>query len=338
MNKAALTLLREKNLAIHGLLENVKDIAPSGAKWYLAYMAVRLLEMHRVLKDTGSVYLHCDPTMSHYLKLVLDAIFGCQNFRNEIIWGYRTQGVSKKRWPRKHDIIFLYSKANEYTYSATMELQYYSKPFRHTKIDKEGRYYISTYLRDVWDHDETKPTISQSPERTGYPTQKPVKLLERIILASSREKDLVLDPFCGCATTCIAAERHGRKWVGIDVSPKAYELVQKRLNKEVAREDELFTLPVHFREDFLQRDDVVYLKLYGKHKTEEKRRMYGEQEGKCNGCKDHFKIVHLEIDHITPKNMGGGDNKDNLQLLCGYCNKIKGKRKMEYLLAALEKK
>ena len=88
VNKAALIMFREENPAIHGLLENVEAIAPSGAKWYLAYMAVRLLEMHRVLKDTGSLYLHCDPTMSHYLKLVLDAIFGWQNFRNEIIWGY----------------------------------------------------------------------------------------------------------------------------------------------------------------------------------------------------------------------------------------------------------
>ena len=88
-------------------------------------------------------------------------------------------------------------------------------------------------------------------ERTGYPTQKPVKLLERIILASSNKNDLVLDPFCGCATTCIAAERHERQWVGIDVSKKAHELVQKRLNREVAREGELFTLPVHFRERFL---------------------------------------------------------------------------------------
>ncbi len=198
---------------------------------YLAYMAIRLIECRRILKDIGSIYLHCDPTMSHYLKLTLDCIFGEQNFRNEIIWGYRTQGVSKKWWPRKHDVIFMYVKSKDYVYHPTMERQIYNKPFRHTKIDDSGKHYADTYLRDVWNHDETKPTISQSPERTGYPTQKPLALLERIINASSNEGDIVLDPFCGCATTCVAAEKLKRKWIGIDVSHKAYELVKERLVK-----------------------------------------------------------------------------------------------------------
>ena len=189
--------------------------------------------MRRVLKDTGSIYFHCDPTMSHYVKIMMDAIFGEKNFRNEIIWGYRTQGISMNWWPRKHDVIFMYIKSVEYVYYPSMERQYYKKAFRHTKMDEKGKYYVDTYIRDIWDHDETKPTISQSHERRGYPTQKPLKLLERIIKSSSKENDVVLDPFCGCATTCIASEKLNRNWIGIDISIKAYDLVRERLTDEV---------------------------------------------------------------------------------------------------------
>ena len=117
--------------------------------------------------------------MSHGVKLLMDSIFGKKNFRNEIVWGYRTQGVAMKWWPRKHDCIFMYVKSNSYTYHPTRERQIYQKAFRHTQIDAEGQHYVDSYLRDVWDHDATKPTISQSKERKGYPTQKPLALLER---------------------------------------------------------------------------------------------------------------------------------------------------------------
>ena len=237
-----LQTIKEDNIELYNFLNGVKNISSNKHYLYnycyLAYMAIRLMEMHRILKDTASIYFHCDPTMSHYIKLLMDIIFGEKNFRNEISWGYRTQGISKKWWPRKHDIIFMYSKSDTYTYYAFMERQYYTKPFRHTNTDQKGRYYVDTYIRDIWDHDETKPTISQSPERTGYPTQKPLALLERIIKASSTKNDIILDPFCGCATTCIAAEKLNRQWIGIDVSVKAYELVKTRLNKEVKGENE----------------------------------------------------------------------------------------------------
>ncbi|MCH9853843.1 MAG: GIY-YIG nuclease family protein [Alphaproteobacteria bacterium] len=237
-----LQTIKEDKDNIFNLLEAVKNIEgrTSYNFCYLAYMAIRLIECHRVLKDTGSLYLHCDSTMSHSLKLLLDCIFGEKNFRNEIIWGYRTQGVAMKWWPRKHDTIFMYVKKPNYTYIPTMERQYYAKPFRHTQIDDSGKFYVDTYLRDIWDHDETKPHISQSPERRGYPTQKPLALLERIIKASSNEGDIVLDPFCGCATTCVAAERLNRKWIGIDVSVKAFELVKTRLGEEVEWDGSLF--------------------------------------------------------------------------------------------------
>lgn len=230
-----LETIKEDNTQIYILLTAVKNLDSKHRKYnycYLCYMAIRLIEMKRILKDTGSLYLHCDHTMSHYLKLLLDYIFGEKNFRNEIVWGYRTQGVSKKWWPRKHDVIFMYVKSKSHFYFPLMERQFYTKTFRHTKKDKQGRFFVDTYLRDVWDHDETKPTISQSPERTGFPTQKPVALLERILKASSVEGDLVLDPFCGCATTCVASEKLNRQWVGIDISIKAYDLVQERLKKE----------------------------------------------------------------------------------------------------------
>ena len=163
-------------------------------KYYLCYMAVRLLELHRALKETGSLYLHCDPTMSHYLKLLLDVIFGEHNFRNEIVWGYRTQGISQVDWPRKHDVLLLYAKGKETFHVPLKETLYYDKPFRHTQIDEKGRHYVEVFVRDVWDGD-VKALISQSKERVGYPTQKPLALLERIINASCPPKGLVLDPF-----------------------------------------------------------------------------------------------------------------------------------------------
>ena len=208
---------------------------------YLAYMSIRLIEMHRILKDIGSIYLHCDQTMSHYLKLLLDCIFGTKNFRNEVVWGYRTGGVSKYYWPKKHDIILCFGKDVSKTFhKALKERVYYKKPFFTDNKDEQGRYYADVYQRDVWDDEETKPIINTSKERVGYPTQKPLALLERIIKASSGEGDIVLDPFCGCATTCVAAEKLNRQWIGIDVSHKAYELVRQRLKKEVEEKRDLF--------------------------------------------------------------------------------------------------
>ena len=231
--------IKAEYYGLYTYLNSIRDISEKKGKHYLynycylCYMAIRLIEMKRILKETGSIYYHCDQTMSHYIKILMDIIFGEKNFRNEIVWGYRTQGVSMRWWPRKHDVIFMFGKTDNCHYKPTVERQYYQKAFRHTKKDESGKDYVDTYLRDIWDHDETKPTISQSKERTGYPTQKPLKLLERIIQASSNEGDLVLDPFCGCATTCVAAEKLNRQWIGIDVSHKAYELVQERMQKEV---------------------------------------------------------------------------------------------------------
>ena len=192
---------------------------------YTSYMAQRLFEMHRVLTEKGSIYLHCDPTASHYLKLIMDAIFGEKNFRNEIVWGYRTGGVSKNHWPRKHDILLFYVKSMNYDHTPLQERIIYDKPFFSEQQDAEGRYYADVYVRDVWE--DIKPIINMSSERLGYPTQKPIALYERIIKASSNAGDLVMDPFAGCGTTIEAARKNNRNAIGIDILPFALRLINR---------------------------------------------------------------------------------------------------------------
>lgn len=212
---------------------------------YLSMMAPRLIELQRVLRDTGSLYLHCDPTASHYLKLLLDAVFGPQNFQNEIIWCYEIGGRTKKRWARKHDTILFYSKTDKFFFdwSAVAEPR---KPGTHmkAKLDDDGReyqekkdaksgkvyrYYIDegTIRPDWWVGPQQ--INREAAERLGYPTQKPVELLERIVAASSKPGDVILDPFCGCGTTIAAAEKLERSWVGIDLTYLAISLIKSRL-------------------------------------------------------------------------------------------------------------
>ena len=210
--------------AVRGLQE---ALGASGMLAYVSYMAERLPEMRRVLKATGSIYLHCDPTASHYLKVLMDGVFGADNFRNEIVWGYRTGGVSTRYWPRKHDILLFYVKTNAYRHNAPQERLIYERPFFNQQFNEQGQPYADVYIRDVWDGAEVRPVINVSRERVGYPTQKPVALLERIIRASSSEGDIVLDPFCGGGTTIVAAANLGRQWVGVDISPHAIDITQQ---------------------------------------------------------------------------------------------------------------
>jgi site-specific DNA-methyltransferase (adenine-specific) len=200
-------------------------------------MAVRLVEMHRLLKPTGSIYLHVDPTASHYLKLVMDQVFGGGNFRNEIIWQYRTGGASKDRWAQKHDVVLFYGKSKHTSFNPQKDKCYTRSKSRKAGIvnygagtaeffEDEVGVYNMVNARDVWDI----PYInSQSTERLGYPTQKPLALLERIILASSNEGDVVLDPYMGSGTTIEAAAKHGRQWIGIDVTHHAVATSLARL-------------------------------------------------------------------------------------------------------------
>ena len=315
---------------LYKYFDAVSMIGSRSAKYYLIYMAIRLIEMHRILKKSGSIYLHCDPTASHYLKLLMDTIFGHENFVNEIVWGYRTGGASKRRWSKKHDVVLLYAKnEKERFFDVQYQRIYYEKPFFTTKEDSEGRLYADVIFRDVWD--DIKAVLNMSKESTSYPTQKPLPLIERIIMASSKKNDVVLDPFCGCATTCIAAERLERNWIGIDISKKAYELVQQRLNNEVPVD--LFRGKPFFRNDRPTRTDINYKSTPTK---EDKQLLFGRQNSKCAGCGTNFEIQHFEIDHIIPSSQGGSHERENLQLLCSNCNRLKGNRPMEYLTQRLK--
>lgn len=256
---------------------------------YLIYMAVRILEMHRILKPTGSLYLHCDTTMSHYLKLMLDAIFGNDFFRNDITWKRFSAHNDGKRYGDISDHILFYTKTHQYTWNVVyvpysdkyVNANFTCKDKRgyythngltaeslsgggyeyeykgHTRIwkrplesmlelEKQQRIHMpkkkngipryKTYLdesqgvplQNIW---TDIPNVSGS-EKLGYPTQKPLALLERIITCSSNAEDIVFDPFCGCATACLAAKRLGRRWIGCDISEKAYTLIEQRLRRD----------------------------------------------------------------------------------------------------------
>ena len=331
---------------IHQIILAAEHTSDHSMMIYLMAMGMRLIEMKRILKPAGSIYLHCDPTASHYLKLVMDSIFGKKNFQSEVIWGYRTQGVSMSNWPKKHDTLLHYCGGMKPTFHPQMQRVYYQKAFRHTKIDDEGRHYADVYVRDVWDDDpETKALISQAKERTGWPTQKPLALLHRIINASSNEGDIVLDPFCGCATACVAAEQLNRQWIGIDIAPSAETITKYRLLEEVQPlQPELWhdvdanvivTSQVPIRSDIHQyREELKQSKLpnYRVHKNV----LYGKQEGYCKGCERHLEIRNLTVDHKHPQSKGGTDHPDNLQLLCQACNSAKGAGTQEELISRLK--
>ncbi len=376
--------IADREPALYQAIHTAELTHGRGMKSYLIMMAVRLLEMKRVLKETGSIYLHCDPTASHYLKMLMDSIFGKDNCRNEIIWQrFSAHNDAKNGFAKIHDILLFYAASSSTKFNKTYEpyqKEYIEKTYRYK--DERGRYttsplqarslsgggynYIYKGIQDIWkfplerlkELDETghihwpkrgkiprrkvyldtakgvpvkdiitdiKPLTSAHKERVGYPTQKPIALLERIIKASSNEGHIVLDPFCGCATTCVAAERLNRQWIGIDISEKAVELVKIRLEKELG----MFYDVTH-RTDIPKRSEK--LPKYDTHK----HTLYGKQEGVCNGCRTHFPFRNLTVDHIVPQKHGGTDHEDNLQLLCGACNSTKGTGTQAELIAKLK--
>ena len=220
-----------------------KVLQKSSLLAYLVNMTLRIAEIHRVLKPTGSFYLHCDPNSSHYLKLVLDAIFCAQggDFQNEIVWSYKTGGASKKRFSKKHDVILFYTKSNHYLFNPQKEKSYMMHKYGFKKSDFQideasGLQYSMVYQKDVFDI----PTIgSDSSERLGYPTQKPEALLERIIKSSSNEGDIILDAYCGCGTTVAVAEKLKRQWIGIDITYQSISLILRRLGDQNADIDNI---------------------------------------------------------------------------------------------------
>ena len=225
------------HIKLNSYISLISDMQGEELCAYMIMMSVRLIALRRVLKNTGSIYLHCDQNASHYLKLAMDCIFGSANYQNEVIWAYRTGGVPANRFARKHDNIFFYTKSDKYTFNESKEKSYIGlkKPGFATYghggkvyeiLSDENGPYRNVVMRDVWNMDATG-TLSH--ERLGYPTQKPIDLLKRIVVASSNEGDLVLDPFCGSGTTMAAAQACNRNWIGIDKNDYALIIAKKRL-------------------------------------------------------------------------------------------------------------
>ena len=376
----------------------------NGGSWkaYAIYMAVRLLEMERILKKTGSIYLHCDITMSHPLKLIMDCIFGVRNFRNEISWK-RNRPTSAKSFSRNTDVILYYTKSDKFTWNSIKEDLDAPHP-SYDKKDSKGAYFLQSCLTSPYNKKRSKlenwKGFLATPERgfelcektmnrleaegdlvygddgapyrkwrwegrnpgniwtditaagylknewCGYPTQKPLALLYRIIKSSSNPGDVVLDPFCGCATTLVAAETvsekvnghersQHRQWIGIDMSNEAVNLVMKRLrDQSCVRESaiERFSEPP-------ARTDIKDKIESAEAMKEWKEKLFVKQGGKCAyvRCTSRkrgdgtLRPEDLSVDHIRPRCQGGPDAKWNLQLLCKDCNSVKGNRGMLYL-------
>ena len=339
--------IADRDPTLYAIIDAAGHSHGKGMKSYLIMMAVRLLEMRRLLKPTASIYLHCDPTASHYLKTLLDAILGAGNFQNEIVWKRTTTHSDSKTWSRVSDSLLFYSRgqhiawntphaphsdeyiASKYKYddgdgrlytldnmtspNPRPNMMYEWKRFpsppkgwRYSQetmggLDQEGKIWYPTFkdgtldtsrrprlkryldemkggvMGNIWS--DISPINSQAKERIGYPTQKPLALLDRIIETSSNPGDVVFDPFCGCATACVAAERLQRRWVGIDLSPLAARLVNSRLRDEMG----LF-FDVSHRSDIPRRTDLGDLPNYRTHK----HTLYGRQEGLCSGCRVIF--------------------------------------------------
>ncbi len=346
--------------AVHAVIEAAKTSYGQDMAAFLCFMGVRLLEMRRILRKDGSIYLHCDPTASHYLKQLMDAMFGKRYFQNEIVWCYNVGGKSAKRWARKHDILLFYTKSGTHVFNGDavrVEMKSGNESFGgRLETDEDGRKYRLVYgtknlkgetryykyyldngkiPEDYWT--DINSLQSSVQERTGYPTQKPLALYERIIKASSNPGDLVLDPFAGCATTPIAAERLGRQWVGMDLWKGAYELVVQRLNDN---RQLLVDIPpgVHLETTPPERTDglgeaVPYLQVTEHYAEPDGPRMSRAemyeyllaQHGKrCQGCDRVFDDArYLELDHNTPRSDGGLNHITNRVLLCGPCNRAK---------------
>ena len=384
----------QENPALYASIERVGQPAlrrTQEGKAYLIYVALRLLELRRVLKPTGSIYLHCDSTMNHALRGVMDAIFGVRNFRNEIIWQRaRAHNDARHRFGRVADTILLYAASSralfypQYTPLSVKTRQSYDRvdaQGRHYGLDNliapggRGYTYALLGVTRTWRYreermrelhaqglvlqaraggvphykrylDQSKGAVmgnvwtdipalhANTRENVGYPTQKPLELLRRLVRSASREGDLVLDPFCGSATTCIAAESLGRRWLGIDIQPQALALVPGRLRRDLPAFGIEGTFEAILRRDVPKRapDDSVKTpsakNLVAKNlpverlSSAQQRTLYGRQEGFCSGCGGHRMLSELRADRIDPRSEG--TTLATFQLLCRLCSRLKG--------------
>ena len=345
---------------VHAVIEASKATYGQDMAAFLCFMGVRLLEMQRILRKDGSIYLHCDPTASHYLKQLMDAVFGKRYFQNELIWCYNVGGKSAKRWARKHDVLLFYTKSSRHVFNGDevrIEMKSGNESFGgRLETDEDGRKYRLVYgtknskgearyykyyldkgkiPEDYWiDINSLQASVQ---ERTGYPTQKPLALYERIIKASSNPGDLVLDPFCGCATTPVAAERLGRQWIGMDIWDGALTIVKQRMedNRQLLTEADP---QVHYKTSPPERTDggmeaAPFIQVTERYAEPDGPRMSRAemyehlltQHGqRCQGCERAFDDPrYLELDHNTPRSDGGLNHITNRVLLCGPCNRSK---------------
>ena len=424
LDVAWIGLIADEQPAVHQVLLAASAAHGKGMQSYLCMMAIRLKEMRRLLKPTGSIYLHCDDAAGHYLKLLMDSIFGASHYRNHLVWRRATAHNDKYNYGRIVDHILYYGKTETpywngeaahtpktdedlrkaYPMNDTFGPVRFSdltgpnvrygesgEPWHGYNVSARGRHWappreshyaeyierrfipgyrsikgtharldaldaaglIQHPTKGIWpglkryaaaDRGYSPQNLILNPigftnynkgsEWVGYPTQKPLALLERIILANSNEGGMVLDPFCGCATACVAADKLGRKWAGIDLSPKAIELVNQRLQQ--APPLGIGSLFHHgyvtARTDIPRRTDIDAPIPY----RQNKHVLFGQQEGLCNGCGVMFPFRNFTVDHMVPQGRGGTDHLDNLQLLCGACNSVKGDRPQEYLIARLK--
>ena len=417
--------------AVWAVIDSTRVAAGEDMAAFLCWLGVRLMECHRVLKDTGSLYLHIDHTAHAYAKCLLDGIFGRRNFRNEIVWKRATakKGTTKK-FGVVHDAILYYVKTQSAPYTTVYidhDPEYINRAYRHK--DRRGRYRVGDLtgagatqgsssqpwrgiavkegkhwvcprtwpdgltIPSGWDSWTTQAKLdymdkmdlihwpekgkvpgfkrylsttegramtdlvtdvsqleANDKEDVGYPTQKPLSLYERIIKASSKPGDMVLDPFCGCATTPVAAERLGRHWIGIDIWAGAYQMVLDRLEQEnlkvgAGASPRLSFGEVHYtttppqRTDYDETPSAPDLRLRAQRAPEPWERLSREDmtrilaaaqahangEGViCAGCGRILEVEFMELDHITPKSGRGANNILNRILLCRPCNGRKG--------------
>ena len=399
--------LADRNPAAYSVIEAARQAHGKGMMSYLIFMAVRLIEMWRVLKPSGSIYLHCDDAAGHWLRVLTDGIFGKVNFRSEIIFkraaAHNDGKQGRRQYGRIYDVLLYYSASADWTWNQIFtdyDATYVESHYRHVEVGTGRRYRkgdltaakpggdtlyewrvkrlagksweadlagewadprpgweyrgIPPYAGRSWAYSKEKmrefstsdrlvyastgmpnykryldempgvplqnlwadipPALGK--ERTGYPTQKPLALLNRIIEASSNKGDMILDPFCGCATALVAADKLQRQWAGIDLSELAVKLVNDRITKDRGP----MWGDVNALVEPPKRTDLGDLPNYRTHR----HRLYGEQEGVCIGCETHFPFRVMEVDHILPRSRGGNDHPDNLQLLCSGCNRSKG--------------
>ena len=368
------------------IIEAVRAARGDGDAAYVAMMGIRLIQLRRVLKPTGTIYLHCDDTATHLLRLSMDAVFKKSTFHNEIVWRRYGSHNDTRKFGRVCDRIHYYAGEGKTWNPELIPLSRDALDRDYRLRDEAGRYttaplhgrtlsgggYDFTWrgIKDVWRfpserldeldanrmiywppkgnvprrkvyYDPKKSGIplpdlmddigpAAGREYTGWKTQKPVSLLQRLIRFSSNRDDLVLDPFCGCATACVAAEVEGRQWIGIDACDAAADITRVRLCETSVDFNESL-VNVHFAPPSPV-DVAAAPRSARRYRTSENiDQLYGLQHGECPGCGGHYRVKDFHIDHVVSVKEGGGDEIANLQLLCGHCNSTKSTGTMDDL-------